>query len=107
MTTAQPQPEGALPRRPPRRRGVDIVIALTLIGIVLVGILWGQGVKQRNLHGTQGEKYHHAKEYGKAVQEYTEAIRHDPKCALVYANRAGAYFSQGDYASAIARRRVP
>ena len=35
------------------------------------------------------------KSYNQAITDYTEALRHDPECALVYANRAAAYFNTG------------
>jgi tetratricopeptide (TPR) repeat protein len=42
------------------------------------------------------------KEYDKAIADYTQAIRIDPKFATAYSNRASAYGMKGDYDKAIA-----
>jgi tetratricopeptide (TPR) repeat protein len=41
-------------------------------------------------------------EYDKAIADFTEAIRLDPKYALAYANRGAAYVNKGDSDKAIA-----
>ena len=41
-------------------------------------------------------------DYDRAIADATEAIRLDPKMALAYVNRAGAYLQKGDYDRAIA-----
>ena len=99
VETAHSEPTLA-PRRA-RSRSVDAVIALVLVGLVVGGVLWGRSGKNRDLHANQAEEHFNGKEYGRAIEEYTEAIRHDPKCALAYANRASAYFNNGDFERAI------
>ena len=53
------------------------------------------GVKDDWGHRTTVYSTRH--EHDKAIVEYTEAIRIDPKMARAYYNRAGAYEDKGDY----------
>ena len=41
-------------------------------------------------------------EYDKAIADFSEAIRLDPKSATAYDRRAGAYEAKGNYDQAIA-----
>ena len=50
----------------------------------------------------QAQNEAEAKQYDKAITDYTEAIRLKPDYAEAYANRAGAYNYQGQYEKAIA-----
>jgi tetratricopeptide (TPR) repeat protein len=40
--------------------------------------------------------------YDRAIADYSEAIRLDPKYAAAYKSRAVAWFAKGDYSRAIA-----
>lgn len=42
-----------------------------------------------------------AKQYDDAIESYTKAIKLDPTNAVYYSNRAAAYSSKGDHASAV------
>src|SRR5207302_1643309 len=74
-----------------------IAIALALVGVVAVGIVWGQSSRSRDQHGSRAEGFIRAQDYPQAIEAYTRAIQSDPNCALAYANRASAYFSNGDF----------
>jgi tetratricopeptide (TPR) repeat protein len=49
-----------------------------------------------------GIAYDDKGEHDRAIADFDEAIRLDPKSAFAYNNRGGAYASKGDYARAIA-----
>src|SRR5437763_5228259 len=84
-------------KTPPRRWRIDIAIALGLVSIVALGVIWGQSTKRRDQHVLQAEGFHNDKEYDRAIAAYTLAIQNDPSCALAYANRASAYFHNGEF----------
>ncbi|BDA49992.1 probable small glutamine-rich tetratricopeptide repeat-containing protein at C-terminar half [Coccomyxa sp. Obi] len=42
------------------------------------------------------------KRYAKAIEKYTEALRHEPDSAVLYSNRAIAYLRMGSHAKALA-----
>jgi len=48
----------------------------------------------------RGNTYRITRDYDKAIGDYTEAIRLDPKCAEAYHNRGLAYSQKGDIAKA-------
>jgi tetratricopeptide (TPR) repeat protein len=50
----------------------------------------------------QGDAYARKGEYGKAIADYTEAIRLEPKNAVVYAKRSWSYARKGDFDRAFA-----
>src|ERR1019366_5284501 len=89
------------PPKKSRSRRTDLVIAVFVLALMVAGIIWGRSGKLRDLHGNRAETYFNGKEFGRAVEEYTEAIRHDPTCALAYANRGSAYFNKGEFEQAI------
>jgi tetratricopeptide (TPR) repeat protein len=48
--------------------------------------------------------FHNKKEYDRAIEDYTEAIRLDPKNAFAFNNRAAAYEAKRDSERASADR---
>ncbi|TVY47552.1 DnaJ-like protein subfamily C member-like protein [Lachnellula occidentalis] len=48
-----------------------------------------------------GNKHYKAKEYKKAIEEYTKAVEAQPSSATYLNNRAAAYISAGQYANAL------
>ncbi|KAI0994879.1 hypothetical protein K3495_g13302 [Podosphaera aphanis] len=48
-----------------------------------------------------GNKFYKAKEYEKAVEEYTKAVEVEPSSATILNNRAAAYISNGQYFNAL------
>jgi len=53
-----------------------------------------------------GNKFFKAKEYGKAIGEYSKAIEADPSSATYRSNRAAAYISANKYAEALEDAKV-
>ncbi|MDP6043616.1 MAG: tetratricopeptide repeat protein [Dehalococcoidales bacterium] len=51
---------------------------------------------------TRGNRYLEQRQLGRAIEEFGEAIRLDPKYAVAYGNRAMAYKLQGNKIRAIA-----
>jgi len=51
---------------------------------------------------SRGDGYAFKQDYGRAIADYTEAIRLDPNFAAAYNGRAGAYSDQGDVDRAVA-----
>src|SRR5260370_424375 len=57
----------------------------------------GQTAKNCRLaHYERGLSYKSKGDFGRAIADFTEAIRLDPKYAEAYYNRAGAYGNKGD-----------
>ncbi len=52
-------------------------------------------------HKASGNSQMSAKQYDSAIESYTKAVESDPTNAVYYSNRAAAYSSKGDHASAI------
>ena len=46
--------------------------------------------------------YHHKGEHDKAIADFPEAVRLDPKHAKAYCNRGGVYYVKGEHDKAIA-----
>lgn len=84
-----------------RSHRADALIALVLAAVAAFGIIAGQSVKKRDMHCSRGEIFYDNQEYGRAIEEYTGALRHDPQWANAYANRASAYFNLGEVERAI------
>src|SRR5579884_2714766 len=76
-------------------------LALTVLAGMVFSLVHGHSSKRRDQHLSQGLDYFHHKEFDRALEEYTEAIRLDPAFAATYANRASVYFNQGDLEKAI------
>ncbi len=53
-------------------------------------------------YNTQGNRYLELRQLRRAIEDFGEAIRLDPKYAVAYGNRAIAYKLQGNKAKAIA-----
>jgi tetratricopeptide (TPR) repeat protein len=49
----------------------------------------------------QGDADREKKDYDKAVADYTDAIRLDPKCVAAFNNRGSAWEAKGEYDKAI------
>ncbi len=49
----------------------------------------------------QGNALYNNSKYDEALKAYDEAIRLDPKLAIAYSNKGGAFFGQGKYNEAI------
>lgn len=52
-------------------------------------------------YNNRGYAYDNKAQYDRAIQDYNEAIRRDPKYALAYNNRGFAYQNKGDYVRAV------
>ncbi|KAF2668293.1 TPR-like protein [Microthyrium microscopicum] len=52
-------------------------------------------------HKTAGNKFFKAKEYAKAIEEYSKAIEANPQTSTYYANRAAAHMSAHQYHQAL------
>jgi Flp pilus assembly protein TadD len=51
----------------------------------------------KNVRAFTGRGAYYAKrDYGRAIADYTEAIRHDPKLASAYSGRGNAYNARGE-----------
>ncbi|KAI9050166.1 hypothetical protein LZ554_006307 [Drepanopeziza brunnea f. sp. 'monogermtubi'] len=48
-----------------------------------------------------GNKFYKAKQYRKAIEQYTKAVEAQPSSATYLSNRAAAYISNGEYVSAL------
>ena len=53
-------------------------------------------------YGNRGRSYRVKKDYDRAIADFSEAIRLDPKIAKAYNERGGAYYGKKDYDRAIA-----
>jgi tetratricopeptide (TPR) repeat protein/sterol desaturase/sphingolipid hydroxylase (fatty acid hydroxylase superfamily) len=84
------------------RAFIGAALALMIFGGMAFSLVHGQHRKKRDQHLSQGLEHFHRQEYARALDEYTEALRFDPACALVYANRASVYFNQGELEQALA-----
>jgi tetratricopeptide (TPR) repeat protein len=58
--------------------------------------------RSKAAYNNRGNAYYAKKDSDRAIADYTEAIRLDPKYALAYSNRGTAYKAKGDYDRAIA-----
>ena len=57
-------------------------------------------------YDTRGVAHSRGKEYAEAVNDYTEAIKHDPKDPVLYRNRAAAHEKNGDDEEAAADQKM-
>jgi tetratricopeptide (TPR) repeat protein len=58
--------------------------------------------KHVRVYYERGRAYAAKSDYDRAVEQYNEALKLDPKYAVAYNNRGNAYFGKKDYARAIA-----
>jgi sterol desaturase/sphingolipid hydroxylase (fatty acid hydroxylase superfamily)/Tfp pilus assembly protein PilF len=89
------------PTRTKRGRLVGAATALTAAGLAALAVAHGVSLRQCDAHLGQGDRYFSGKEYGRAIEEYNQAIRCEPGCALAYANRAAALLQQGEPGRAV------
>src|SRR5713226_6413097 len=54
-----------------------------------------------NAYNSRGIGYHNKKDYDRAIAEYGEAIKLDPKYARAYYNRGLVYAAKGNYDGAV------
>jgi tetratricopeptide (TPR) repeat protein len=83
------------------RRYPLVCAAFVLVLLACSGIANMQNSARSDKHVEQGQKYAEKKEYDKAVREFTEAIRLDPKNAEAYHERGRAYVELKEYDKAI------
>jgi tetratricopeptide (TPR) repeat protein len=83
------------------RRCPLICAAFVLVLLACSGIANMQKSARSDQHVERGQEYAEKKEYDKAVREFTEAIRLDPKNAEAYHERGRAYFEMKEYDKAI------
>jgi tetratricopeptide (TPR) repeat protein len=102
------RPAHSLPTQvdqPPRKRwvgrhrwtvGLMLGMLLILSGSIYLGTsagskpLDGRAKRARSLHQS-GFKHYQAREYDKAIADFTEAVRYDPQCAEAYLHRGYSY----------------
>ena len=68
-------------------------------------IIQGRGETAKNsaiAHHERGLAYRSKGDFDRAIADYSEAIRLDPKLAAAYNNRGNAYKNKGDFDRAIA-----
>jgi len=58
-------------------------------------------VEEAEAFKAAGNKFYKAKEYKKAIEEYTKAVEAQPSSATYLSNRAAAYISNGQYINAL------
>ncbi|KUJ21035.1 TPR-like protein [Mollisia scopiformis] len=61
----------------------------------------GPAVDEAEAFKAAGNKFYKAKEYKKAIEEYTKAVEAQPTSATYLSNRAAAYISNGQYINAL------
>lgn len=80
-----------------------VVLLSALLLWVGVGAVAAQSTAAAKAAYERGEAAYRADEYDKAIREFSEAIRLDPRCESCYANRALAYeYGRQDYDKCIA-----
>ncbi len=80
---------------------LQLAVVLVVLGVVGVHVVRGRPGKERDAHCQRGQEHFQAKEYDRAIEEYTEALRLDPGSAVAYASRAAAYLYQRQFDRAI------
>jgi tetratricopeptide (TPR) repeat protein len=106
--------------RRPRRRRRWVIVAVVLASLLLVGgavwaaVLYVQMVLQgvgafppatrveALQHRSRGKTWHDQKEYDKAIADYGEAVRLDPKYAAAYLGRGVSWLAKKEYDKAMA-----
>ncbi|MHB9294737.1 hypothetical protein PilKf_00462 [Pillotina sp. SPG140] len=82
-----------------QRKNTLLICTITLVLLVVfVGVI---AVIERSVVIGRGHEYYDKKEYERAIIDYTEAIRLNPKDAIVYNNRGAAYYNKKEYEHAI------
>ncbi|KAI9737717.1 MAG: hypothetical protein M1818_005721 [Claussenomyces sp. TS43310] len=61
----------------------------------------GPTVEDAEAFKAAGNKFYNAKDYKKAIAEYTKAVEAQPKTSTYLNNRAAAYISAGNYSAAL------
>lgn len=92
-------PEGG-----PQRAGrlLNVVVTVAVVGVSLGWARFeGRGVWCSSLI-TRGNAWCEEKEYDKAIEDFTEAIRLRPRFALAYFNRGKCWYAKQEYNPAIA-----
>ncbi|KAI6246148.1 DnaJ subfamily C member 7 [Erysiphe necator] len=80
--------EGPVP--PPHRSNSNSPIVIT-----------SSPAEEAEIYKCAGNKHYKAKDYKKAIEEYTKAVQRQPSSATYLNNRAAAYISNGQYSLAL------
>ncbi|RKF59321.1 DnaJ-like protein subfamily C member 7-like protein [Erysiphe neolycopersici] len=80
--------EGPVP--PPHRSNTNSPIVITT-----------SPAEEAEIYKCAGNKHYKAKEFDKAILEYTKAVQRQPSSATYLNNRAAAYISNGQYSQAL------
>ncbi len=88
----------------PLRKLLAALGAVAAIVLVCGGgvAVWNMGGDSAVAHYNRGNAYADKKEYDKAIEDYSEAIRLDPKYAAAYTNRGTTWQDKKEYDKAVA-----
>ncbi|POS84306.1 hypothetical protein EPUL_005218 [Erysiphe pulchra] len=87
-SSSSPNGEGPVP--PPHRSNNNSPIVITT-----------SPAEEAEIYKCAGNKHYKAKEFDKAILEYTKAVQRQPSSATYLNNRAAAYISNGQYSQAL------
>ena len=80
-----------------RRIGVSVLVVFLTIGLCY-SVAWGVFDKSRAVvHCDKGNSYQDKGQWDKAIAEYNEAIKLDPKFAEAYMTRGNVYLQKGQF----------
>ncbi len=80
-----------------RRIGVSVLVVFLIIGLCY-SVAWGQFDKAKVVvHFAKGNSYVDKGQWDKAIAEYNEAIKLDPKFAEAYMTRGNVYLQKGQF----------
>jgi tetratricopeptide (TPR) repeat protein len=80
--------------------GMLLILVLALLACGGLTVRIGQA-SEAEQHYQAGNKLRDQRQFEKAIAEYDEALRLDPKLAIAYNNRGGAYDNLGQHQRAI------
>ena len=82
------------------RRKLIVAMLLTLAGSTILGTS-ACSAQSKFTYFDRGKAYYAEREYDRSSDEYTKAIRLDPKYTAAYINRGNCWERKGEYGKAI------